>query len=322
MANDSIIRRIQKLLELANTNNNDQEAEASSAMAKVQELLAQHNLDLAIVKDTAVAGGVKQVEEKREKTKVNRSAMYEWQRELWRTIAEANFCFHWVSNERTGKLSRNGDPVYIKRHTVLGRESNVIAVQMMGEYLCDTIERVLPYANVDRLSRSAISWRKGCAERLMARIQETTEAMKQTVADAPAGALVLADVFERERAGNYDAQYGEGAWAKRQARYAEWDRESAERQQEEAQRAAAEQQAWNEMLASETDEQRTKREAKETKAKAAQQAKDDKENARYYRRQRKESSKVDWSAFRSGKAAGDEINLSKQVKETTTKRVS
>lgn len=103
-APDSIIRKIQKLLELANSPN---ENEAASAQGRAQELLQQYNLEVAIVKETAVAGGTVVIEEKREETKVNRSAAYQWQRDLWKTLATANFCFHWVMDEFTGKWSKS-----------------------------------------------------------------------------------------------------------------------------------------------------------------------------------------------------------------------
>ena len=47
-------------------------------MEKAQELLAKYNLDLAIVEDSPVAGGTVTIKEKRERTKLDRTALYQW----------------------------------------------------------------------------------------------------------------------------------------------------------------------------------------------------------------------------------------------------
>jgi len=60
------------------------------------------------------------------------------------------------------------------KHLYIGRKGNVITAQMMFRYLTQTIEdMVLPALGIDnskRLSRSAMSWKEGCADRLCERL--------------------------------------------------------------------------------------------------------------------------------------------------------
>ena len=180
--NETIIRKIQKLLALGKRGGT--EAEASAAMDMAQDLLAKYNLDLALVENTAVEGGTVVVEEKREKTKVDRSAMYGWQRDLMKRIAESNFCWYWTMDcrEPKGKPDASGYQEYksVKRHVILGRETNVAAVRFMYEYLAETLEALMPFPSKDRLSRSAISWREGASERLAERIEAKAREMKRS----------------------------------------------------------------------------------------------------------------------------------------------
>lgn len=321
---NSIIARIQKLLSLANSPN---EAEAALAMARAQELLAKHNLDFALVQDTYVAGGTKDApEEKREKTKVtNRSAKYHWQRELWATLCESNFCWHWIVdifavNCTHGHQSR----VRVKRHMILGRESNVIAVRLMGEYLEDTMERMLPYANSERHSRSAISWKRGVAHRLIERLIAEAERRKKESDKNAAGttAVALRSVYDREHEMNHDAIYGKGHYRQKQIQDAEWEagQEERERRAEEA-RVVAEKK-WLEYLKNESPEQKKEREREEAKELRREERNWNRRSARSWGRERRdESANIDASAYSAGKEAGAKINLSAQVgKGTAAKR--
>jgi hypothetical protein len=316
MENEAVIRKIQKLLELAV---NPNEAEASLAMARAQELLAKYNLDFAMVTETAVKGGtVAPAPEKREKTKISRSAQYRWQRELWKIIAEANFCHHWIAHVYEGKRGVGKvSKVAVKRHMVLGKESNVIVVRMMGEYLEDTMERLLPYPNNERMSRSALSWKAGCAERLGERIRENMDRMKQAgdAVHAAGTALVLRDVFLREEEANHDARWGIGSWAQLQIEDAQWEAGCAERERKATEERIKKEKEWLVYLQNETPEQKRERENVEEKERI--------KNERYWHRRRRswareearESSKVDAEAYESGRSKGDEINLSTQISD-------
>lgn len=322
---DSIIRKIQLLFQMAQrkTNNDgtSNEAEAMAAMAKAQELLAQYNLDLNVVQEARVEGGTAQaVPEKRERQQFSRSAMYRWQQRLARAICEANFCWYWTVDTLDNKQVSGGSVRtfahnrHVKRHVILGRQGNAKVAEMMYEYLADTIERVIPYQGRERLSRSANSWREGCAERLIERIEEKARKMKEVpkpVAGAPVSgvvAMTVRDVHEAEFAANYDAQWGSGAYAKKKQRDAEnslrWKQEAEER----AELMKLERQA-------ETPEMRAKREAREDKE-AEQQRKS---NERYWHRQdqkeERERMRRDVHAYYQGQDRADDIGLDQQIGE-------
>jgi hypothetical protein len=307
--NESIIRKLQNLLAMAERSQGN-EAEAQTAMNLAQQLMARHNLDIKTITGTHVAGGT--VKEKREKTPMPHSAAYQWQVDLWGTVALCNFCKHWV-REMTVPHKRKKKMVRAKRHVLLGKEVNVLSAQMMGAYLCDTIERVLPYPNSERMSTSAHSWRAGCAERLRERMYDRfTKMQKEDAAHdstghtaSPGTAMVMRSVVEQEEAANYDAAYGDGAWARRKAADAAWEAGYADRQQKEV----AAETARLLKLANETPAER--------KAREKEEAKQDRANERYwqsaYNRQSRKDAKVDYEAVRAGREAGGTIGLDKQV---------
>ena len=280
--NDNIVRKIQKLLALGKRGGT--EAEASAAMDMVQELLVKYNLDLAVVEAAAVEGGTVQAKEKREQTKLDRSAMYKWTQQLCRQIAEANFCFYWTQEvtERYGKADEYGFQKrrQVKRHVILGREANVVAVKMMYEYLADTLEALMPYPQTERLSRSAISWREGAAERLAERIRAKADQMrnpeKHGKTETKSTGLVLRTLAQAEYRSNYDACCGEGAYDKAMMR-----REEAK--QEEKPLTAAE--------------------------KAKQEKQNKKWWERYQREQQAAYDRRDHAAYRAGRVVGDAISL-------------
>ena len=340
---DSIVRKIQLLLNLgARTEGN--EAEAAAAMARAQELLARYNLDLSTVQDKVVAGGTaeREAEAKRDYASSKRSAMYKWQQNLVRALAEANFCVYWVADatERAYIPPKNrksymdydengmGD-ISVKRHKVLGRVANTTGVMIMVDYLLDTIERLLPYPQTERLSRNANLWREGCADRLVERVKAKADAMR-TADYATQGeaayctAIQVADLARKEEAGNYDHRNGAGAWAKKLARQAEsdayWSDEAmAAREAEREARIAA-------ARALESPEQRVAREKREAKE-AARAAKASEAYSRRYwarsdREEERREARLNSHAYRAGQAKGAEIGLDGQLSSSTTKVLS
>lgn len=298
MANEvseSTIRRIQKLLELGSRTKGNEE-EAAAAMKMAQDLLAKHNLDIAVVREQAVAGGTVPEEIKRESKKINRSAQYDWQKSLWRTLAMCNFCWHHVQSfQETDGKTRDGWTKFktVRRHVVLGSIENVTMVHLMGDYLCDTIERLLPFTdNRDRLSRDAISWRAGCAARLEQRLRQQRNGRLNTKPDPSAGTglmIRLQDIENSEYAGNYDFTFGKGAYARLEA---------GEKQRAELAKAQP-----AEVVKPETEAEKRKREAQE--ARWAKQ---------YDNQQRAQARKYNSSAYLSGYDKGDDISLNSQVK--------
>jgi hypothetical protein len=316
----SIVEKIRKLFAMAERSHGN-EAEAQVAMGKAQELLVKHNLDIATVQEHSKKNGTAADSGKWDYAKVNRSAMYEWQQQLVNTIATCNFCVHWITTEtqeynKRDRYDGGTMKAYrtVKRHKILGREVNVAVVLSMVDYLFETIERLLeePFPNnKDRLSRSAISWRMGVAERLRERIQSKYNEMRKADyatqgEQAYSTALAIVRVDKAEEIANYDFRYGQGAWAAKEENYKKWEIESAEREAREKAELAMK-------LANETPAQKAAREREEAK----QAEKDAKANERFWKRYQREQdekeSRIDYTAVRAGRQVGDRINLDSQI---------
>ena len=115
---ESIVRKVTALLDT----NGCTEAEAESRVAKAQELLETYNLDMATLgtsdatrKDTKRKGG-----------------LYSWQRDLWKSVAEMNFCYYFsikgLAKGRSSAISTNWMPMgrrncLRKRRRLISRKS-------------------------------------------------------------------------------------------------------------------------------------------------------------------------------------------------------
>jgi hypothetical protein len=323
MEQEDIIRKIQKLLNLGQSSN---EAEANLAMARAQSLLAKHNLEYAMVKDAVVPGGLAEpAPEKREKVTFKRTAQYLWQRELWQAIAEANFCWYWTTHVREVLRHGRESKIRVKRHMVLGKESNVLAVRMMGEYLTDTIESLLPYEKEQVFSRTAHSWRRGFADRLVERINADAEKRKRSKRGQGDGkSLVLRDVYKKEYEANYDALHGEGAYSRKLIADAKWEAEEKEREKVAAEEEAKAEREWLEYLRTESPEARVLREKQEARERLKEQRRRERRwNSRSWGRERAQAAdNTDWDAYSAGKKAGDRVSLGAQVKQRERKQLT
>lgn len=326
---DAVVRKIQLLLNLAQRPGTEEEGVA--AMARAQEILAKYNLDLSVVQDKVVAGGTaaREAESKRGEQLISRSAMYNWQQKLVRTVAQANFCVYWVSEVKEARtvfteklreqaedwdlhVSKTDNPYRtrkVKRHTVLGRLVNTTAVNIMADYLFDTIERLLPFPRKQMLSQEAVYWREGCVDRLCERITAKAEAMKKADyatqgEQAYTTAIMVADLAKKEEAANYDHRWGAGAWAAKLQREAEWQAKHTDEYWAEQERKQEEER--KRLLAAETPEEKAKRERKEQRQRESSER-------RWEREYEKRSAKINSSAFRAGRVAGDSINLDGQL---------
>jgi len=231
----NIIRKVEKLLALANAKKGN-EAEAAVAAAKAQEMLAAYNIDMAMIDQGGGTSG------KREDAK-QKGGVYLYQRSLWRAVAELNFCMYWTSRRwgsrevnKSYSWGKQKETIWAIRyeHRVVGRTVNVISTKNMAEYLEQTIERLVMARvgddNTQRFSRWAVSYRKGAAARIIEKVQdrrdemEAEEAAKKREAEhraARAGVststtLTIADVRKSERDANNDFLHGEG-WSAKQA---------------------------------------------------------------------------------------------------------
>lgn len=153
-----IIARIQKLLALAN--NNPNEAEAQSAMAKATEMLEAYNLDMAVLGSSGKGA-------QRSDTKKT-GGLYGWQRKLWKAVAELNFC-HYLSIKGLAKGSTY-------EHRLIGSHANVVSTEMMATYLQETVEKLAQtWAKESGFKsvfvRDAIAYREGMTTRITERLQ-------------------------------------------------------------------------------------------------------------------------------------------------------
>jgi hypothetical protein len=317
MEQNKLIERIKKLMALAADGSGASEAEAASASAKVQELLAEHNLEMSTF------GGTGEGAQRGKGRRVGNAA-YKHQRDLMAAIAEVNFCDQWVVDDF--KTVAHGRQQKTKSYVIIGRQINIDATVRMFDYLMETIERIAPYTNAERMSKSALSWKLGCSERLQARLRERARRLR-TESDAkvaassqptnggtPGTALTLTNVYEAERAANYDARYGDGAWARRLARIADWEANREKHDAEwraQAERREREHREWLESL---TPAQLRKYQEKLKRA-------EERAEAKYEREWQREQAKIDRNAYWEGHDRGNDIGLDEQIERQEIKRL-
>jgi len=204
----AVIERVKKLLALAAGNANEHEASAASAMA--QKLMEDHNIDMAVLGKSGKGQQGSPRKDAKEK-----GGLYGWQRDLWKACAELNMCVYWSIKG----LSRGS----VYEHRVLGSEVNVLATNLMAEYLQQTVNRLAQdKARTDGYKspfvRELIAYREGMASRLVERLRELraariadderkareAKAAASHPSAAPGTSIVLADVIASEADLNED----------------------------------------------------------------------------------------------------------------------
>lgn len=193
---DSIVKKIQKLLALAGSAN---EHEAMAAMAKAQEMLAQHDLDMAEVQshsdepDEAVTKG---------KVATGKKAAPKWEGFIFMGLAKANNC----------EAYRSGGVL-----CMIGRPHRMEVVRSLFEYLINTVDReskkalaeakLDPQAEPNLYGTRSYSWRKwetdfrnGMALRIYRRLEEQTKLNKEQGAGQVSALVVQsqAEIAQRE----------------------------------------------------------------------------------------------------------------------------
>ena len=321
------IRKIEKLLALAG--NNPNEAEAAAAMAKVQELLAQYNLDMASVGDAPADKSRGDVRLK--------GGLYKWQRSLWKAVAELNFCMYWSTYEidmtkKAVYVDRYGDRRMGRKtfkHKVLGRKVNVVSTQIMAEYLEQAIERLvrdrLEQDHTQFFTRWAASYREGVADRLQSKLykrrqelqaeEERRERERAAQSRHPAAAptssgVDLATYTQSEYDANIDHLYGEGTSAR-------W---AAERYQAEqaAKKAREERAAWELAHPAEAAAQKAQAE-KEWQEWLKKNAGRNRRSSGGYRERK---SNRDDAGYYAGYEDGASIGLDPQVNKSNQRRLA
>lgn len=201
---EKLIRKIEALLNVKGCT----EAEAESRLAKAQELLEKYNLDMA-----SIGGTPTQNKRNDKKTK---GGLYSWQRNLWKAVAELNFC-HYLSIKGLQRGSTY-------EHRLIGSHGNVIATEVMANYLQETIEKLAQtwakesgYKSV--FVRDAIAYREGMTNRVAYKLRarrdkvleeerKATEERKQREAASgqasSATALTLVEYISSEQDFNND----------------------------------------------------------------------------------------------------------------------
>lgn len=319
---------IQKLLNVAAKAGT--QAEAETFMAKAQALMLKHNLDQATIE------GNTGLEGKREKGLVE-GGFYAWKRELWSSVAQVHFCLYWSQKFRTPdkvKQTHRVGGVYVgmrevhamrRRHALVGRAVNVRMTRGMAEYLEGAIERALREAIAGKNAGSAYeenaksnwahSWRKGCAARIVQKLddrhrqnirkeeQDRRRAERAASGASTSKAITVADFKKAEEDANMDFIYGEG-----------WSAEQRAKREERARERREEEAAYTQWC-------------KDNPEEAAKLAEEDRKREEKNARRRTGSRRwgssrgdnTDISAYYSGSDAAEKIGLDPQAKDNTPK---
>lgn len=309
-AQAKVLEKIQHLLKKT-TANGCTEDEAMAAASKVQELLGKYNLDLASVKDGNQQATASP--EPRAKTNTGIKAGTEYQKRIFETLANNNFCWAFTSDGN---------------HWLIGRELNVRVTMDTYQAITKAMKRLRPAGYTAQQSRL---WSEGCTERLVDRLNEQryeAEMASQKVADGDQYAVTLTSVYGSESELNQDAMYGRepGTTAMRNRAY------RAQQAQREAERKVyneralalvangmSKEAAWYVARGREVpeppkpmSEEELKEQAKREKARERRWARDE---ARWEQQRAAERRRQADPAYQAGLAAAERISLN--VERTT-----
>lgn len=309
---DRILAKIEKALRLSENNPNEQEA--ATALRMAQQMADAYNIDIEGIRSKS--GGKAGAR----KDDLFPGGLYAYQRSLYEAIAKLNHCLYWAK-----KGLRYGQKY---QHRLVGSHINVMLSKQMGEYLQGVVERLArDYMDNDPkryFTKEAHLFREGVVDRVVdklnkkreedlaeAKRRKAEEAARSGHPGATGNALVLIDdVALRERAANYDFQYGEGAWARATARQAE--REAAQR----AAQAAYE--AWAKANPAEFARQQAEKAEEEAKRWREWEKREERNAARRKGVSRpSKPTKYDEAAYWDGHDAGRDVSLDRQVEGGT-----
>lgn len=205
MTTEKLLLKIKKLMALADNARNSSEAEASAAAEKVQELLQEHGLSMAMVEDAG--GSSDSVLDQREKSQTDRRAMYAWQRSLMEALARNNFCFHTI---RFIKEFNRGAERKSPKHFLIGRSINIQVTLATYDYISETIRNLAEQAGYASSAQKERGYfLEGSVSRLTERLAERREQAEQEskrkASAIPGTALVLSNVYGTEEDLNNDA---------------------------------------------------------------------------------------------------------------------
>lgn len=179
-------QKIQALLNLAASPN---EAEATAAMEKAQELLAKYNLSMADV--------VKSGEKKFTIVKTKVTDVFAHKRRVGVAVGKVYFAKHYF--EVVPTQSKRKSVYNRERHCFAGEQHNADIALMMFEYVIKTIDRLAKEA-ADRMEDKKKYWsfqtgfKTACAQRVYERLIEKLQTV--TAPATPGGNLpALANLY-------------------------------------------------------------------------------------------------------------------------------
>lgn len=342
-----VLPRIEMLLKkYDHGKNSDDEGilnEAAASLAKAQELLVAYNLSADLVGQ----GGEDGV---REEQKLEGGAR-DYERSLWRAVAELNFVLYFLSGETqvtAYKRTRGDGSKYIERvekyqhlHRLVGRKVNVMSTVAMAKYLEQAIERLVeerigPDNARERWSRFNIVFREGAAstvtDKLARRRQEilneeqrkrheTEEAARQAgmAGMSTSTALTVGSHTQAELDANNDFARG---WepGKTAENRAQWQAEQAAR----AERERLAREAHVQWCKDNPEEARRLEEEaqKEREAEEKREARNAKRRRGYYRwTQADERRDAEGQAFTMGARAAEKIRIDQQMERKNPAKI-
>ncbi|MEH1923239.1 DUF2786 domain-containing protein [Nostoc sp.] len=176
---EKIADKIRKLFALSQSPN---EAEASAAAAKAQEMLTRYNLSIASLQDWTPQPLEEEVIRQFKR-------MTSWKFILLSGVCWGNYCCAIARHYHSGS-----------KMIILGRKVNIVSTRIQFEYLEQTIERLAKQAVGDRAFRNA--FKLGAANRLVNRILENREQQKNggiagTAESVAVPAIIVQALYEK-----------------------------------------------------------------------------------------------------------------------------
>lgn len=186
MEKEKLIDLVRKLFALGDKNRNSSEAEAQLATQKAQELLKQHNIDMA---EILVKDGQKTVDIKIDNEIVftlNRSSMSSWEKRL---ISIVQF-----ATETKGFFQKDYRDVWGKKITwkvgFIGTEWDRAVAKELYNYLHEKIYKLSKYHYPESMPQQR-SFMEGFCYRLMQRVDEMNEEKKEDIDENQKYALMI-----------------------------------------------------------------------------------------------------------------------------------
>lgn len=299
--NQKLIDKLQKIMALTTS---PIEGEAQAATAKLQQMLAQHNLDIADLEQK----GAKAPEIKESGHDLGKAA-FKWKLDLAEAVASHFFCFALV-DRRT------------KTVKFIGRPDNVDSMKMLYNWLIEQIKQVSSAKRKEFLADNPtehvdpLRWQVQFGVGVVSRMGERLNELKAKQQEEAGTALVIHHETEisdyMENIYGYRPDGKQTKWAKERAE--RWAKEQAEKEalKESDIEAFYAKYPWERPLTE-----------KELAAKAKQEARDSKKwNDQWERRMERERIKEankspeqmererqEWIAKSSGQRSAKEINL-------------